>query len=140
LIFILYMYNLCISSFSAQRDGSMKQDTNPAYTCTSIQEMLSLFLSCCSYATASHVTSAYSPCNVTSPFPQIFSEFVGLDGTVSTEKRQTQTGKSANEDGILQRFQKLYYNGATERTTIDCHSLNVPQALFCILQCSSCFV
>jgi hypothetical protein len=101
------MYNLCISSFSAQSDGSMKQVTNPAYTCTSIQEMLSLFLSCCSYATASHVTSAYSPCKVTSPFPQIFSEFVGLDGSVSTEKRHTQIGKSAYEDGILQRFQKL---------------------------------
>ena len=81
----------------------MKQDTNPAYTCTSVQEMLSLFLSCCSYATASHVTSAYTPCNVTSPFPQIFSEFVGLDGSVSTEKRQT-LGKSAYEDGILQGF------------------------------------
>lgn len=107
LIFILHMYNLCISSFSAQRDGSMKQDTNPAYTCTSIQEMLSLFLSCCSYATASHVTSAYSPCNVTSPFPQIFSDFVGLDGSVSTEKRQSPIGKSAYEGGILQGFQKL---------------------------------
>ena len=85
----------------------MKQETNPAHTCTSIQEMLSLFLSCCSYATASHVTSAYSPCNVTSPFPQIFSDFIGLDGSVSTEKRQSHIGKSAYEDGILQGFQKL---------------------------------
>jgi len=85
----------------------MKQDRNPAHTCTSIQEMLSLFLSCCSYATASRVTSAYSPCNVTSPFPQIFSDFVGLDGSVSTEKRQSHIGKSAYEDGILQGFQKL---------------------------------
>jgi hypothetical protein len=53
------------------------------------------------------VTSAYSPCNVTSPFPQIFSEFVGLDGSINTEKRQTQIGKSAYEDGMLQGFQKL---------------------------------
>jgi hypothetical protein len=77
---------------SAQTDGSMKQDTNAAHTCTSIQEILSLFLSCCSYATASHVTSAYSPCNVTSPFPQIFSDFVGLDGSISTEKKQSHIG------------------------------------------------
>ncbi|KDR19639.1 protein misato homolog 1 isoform X2 [Zootermopsis nevadensis] len=70
----------------------MQQDRNPAYTCTSVQEMLSLFLTCCSYATASHVTSADSPCNVSSPFPQIFSEFVGLDGSVSTQKRPGNIG------------------------------------------------
>jgi hypothetical protein len=99
------MYYLCISLFSAERDGRMKQEANPAYTCTSIQEMLSLFLSCCSYATASNVTSAYSPCNVTSPFPQIFSEFVGLDGSVSAEKRPETLGKSVYENGILQGFQ-----------------------------------
>lgn len=76
----------------AQRGGRMQQDTNPAYMCSTVQEMLSLFFSCCSYATASHVTSANVPCNVTSPFPQFFSEFVGLDGSVRIERRPQNIG------------------------------------------------
>nr|CAD7435366.1 unnamed protein product [Timema monikensis] len=61
--------------------------SNQAYTCTSIKDMLSLFLSCCSYATLSHVTVANSACRVTAPFPQIFSDYVSIDGSTSDTKR-----------------------------------------------------
>lgn len=119
--------------FSAQRGGRMQQDTNPAYMCSTVQEMLSLFLSCCSYATASHVTSAYVPCNVTSPFPQIFSEFVGLDGSVRTEKRPGNIGKCQVSlprchtasvktnlfPTLCETLDVFYHTEATERSPMD---------------------
>ncbi|XP_069672251.1 protein misato homolog 1 [Periplaneta americana] len=74
------------------RSNRMQQDRNPAYMCANVQEMLNLFLSCCSYATASHVTSAQSPCKVTPPFPQIFTDSVGLDGSVNSNKRPENVG------------------------------------------------
>ncbi|PSN51241.1 Protein misato [Blattella germanica] len=77
---------------SPQGDVRMQQDRNPAYTCANVQEMLNLFLSCCSYATASQVTAAQSPLKVLSPFPQIFSDFVGLDGSVNAVKRLQNVG------------------------------------------------
>jgi hypothetical protein len=87
------LFHVFSALFSMTRDDRMHRNTNPAYMCSTVQEMLSLFLSCCSYATESHVTSAYTPCNVTSPFPQIFSEFVGVDGSVGSEKRPENIGK-----------------------------------------------
>lgn len=107
---------LCIYLPSVQ----MQQDRNPAYTCTSVQEMLSLFLTCCSYATASHVTSADSPCNVSSPFPQIFSEFVGLDGSVSTQKRPGNIGKCQNL--CVHLLSNLWYIISSVDVSIQCSS------------------
>ncbi|XP_047117531.1 protein misato [Schistocerca piceifrons] len=64
---------------------------SPAYSCSSVQEMLSLFLSCCSYATASQVTTSEKPLAVTSPFPQFFSKMVTPNGSLSTKERPPET-------------------------------------------------
>ncbi|XP_067002875.2 protein misato homolog 1 isoform X2 [Anabrus simplex] len=61
-------------------------NSNPAYSCKTVQEMLALFLSCCSYATLSHVTTAEFSCRVAPPVPKIFSDVVGPYGSVEMMK------------------------------------------------------
>lgn len=67
-------------------------DWNPAYRCTTVQEMISLFLSCCSYATASITHTADVPCKVAPPFPNLFSDNILRDGTVGTTPRTDNSG------------------------------------------------
>lgn len=68
---------------------SPKEDVrSPAYSCGSIQEMLSLFLSCCSYATVSQVSTIEKPVPVTPPYPQFFAPTIGKTGFISPNEQQ----------------------------------------------------
>lgn len=70
-----------------------KQREMPAYRCDSVQEMLTFYLSCSSYATASHVSSIETPMCVKTPFPNIFDEFVGTAGELLDVPRSRNQGK-----------------------------------------------
>nr|CAD7204007.1 unnamed protein product [Timema douglasi]CAD7397703.1 unnamed protein product [Timema poppensis] len=89
----IWMQSVVLRGITPNRMRNPKKEeeytlkSNQAYTCTSIKDMLSLFLSCCSYATLSHVTVANSACRVTAPFPQIYSDYVSIDGSISDTKR-----------------------------------------------------
>nr|XP_023030368.1 protein misato [Leptinotarsa decemlineata] len=66
---------------------AQKQRELPAYRCDSIEEMLTLFLSYTSEATASNVTVVHKPLDVRNPFPRIFNRNIGQNGCVSEFER-----------------------------------------------------
>lgn len=63
-------------------DKSKKQREMPAYRCETVQEMITFYLSCISYCTASNVCSISSPLSVQKPFPTIFDNTVSENGDI----------------------------------------------------------
>lgn len=59
----------------------------PAYRCNDVQEMISFYLSCTCYATASHVTTIQKGMIIKVPYPKIFKENINQNGFVSKESR-----------------------------------------------------
>lgn len=72
-----------------------KQKGMAAYHCKTINEMLSLYVSCNSYNSATNVTSISQGLKVVSPYPKIFDGSVGVDGNITGVER-------------LDRISKLY--------------------------------
>lgn len=64
-----------------------KQLDLPAYKTNSVQEMLSLYLSCSTYATASNVTVVNRGMSTRTPFPNLFDERLNGDGNVAASSR-----------------------------------------------------
>lgn len=63
-------------------DKSKKQREMPAYRCETVQEMITFYLSCVSYCTASNICNISSPLSVQKPFPNIFDNTVGENGDI----------------------------------------------------------
>lgn len=71
-----------------------KQKDMPAYSCKSVKDMLTFYMSCTNYACATDVTTLEKGLNVSLPFPKIFDEIVGINGNIQTEPRLLGIGKS----------------------------------------------
>ncbi|XP_072393541.1 protein misato [Diabrotica undecimpunctata] len=71
-----------------------KQRELPAYRCSSVNEMLALYLSYSTDATASNVTVADDPLTVKNPFPQIFKNNVGCHGYINENMSDNQRVES----------------------------------------------
>ncbi|KAF2899962.1 hypothetical protein ILUMI_06229 [Ignelater luminosus] len=64
-----------------------KQKDMPAYRCNSVNEMLSLYLSCNYFISATNVTTVTKGLSVKTPYPSIFDPFVGTDGNINNTPR-----------------------------------------------------
>lgn len=69
-----------------------KQKEMAAYQCRNINEMLNLYLACNCHASATAVNVVYKGLNVSAPFPNIFDQFVDLDGNIIRKPRQANIG------------------------------------------------
>ncbi|KAB0803996.1 hypothetical protein PPYR_00966 [Photinus pyralis] len=65
-----------------------KQILMPAYNCNTVNEMLSFYLSCNYYFCLNNVTTVAQGISVKTPFPDIFDEFVGVDGNICADSRR----------------------------------------------------
>lgn len=70
-----------------------KQKEMAAYKCNTVKDMIDFYLSCTTYATASNLTTLEKPMPTKNPFPDIFDEFVGIDGNVYANSRLKETSK-----------------------------------------------
>lgn len=68
-----------------------QQQNTPAYKCKTVNEMLSYYMSCTCYASATNITNIQKPLNVVKPFPNIFHSSVGIDGNIHPEPRPQNT-------------------------------------------------
>lgn len=60
-----------------------KQQRMPAYKCSSVHEMMTLYFACSCHATATHLTDVKTPMNIKEPFPKIFNKNVYSNGDIS---------------------------------------------------------
>lgn len=65
----------------------------PAYRCDSIAEMMQMYISYSTHATATNVTIVHKPLGVKNPFPKFFSECVDVDGQVIENPRPQELSK-----------------------------------------------
>lgn len=70
-----------------------KQKDMPAYSCNSVNEMLSLYLSCNYFLSATNVTAVTKGLSVKTPYPSIFDPFVGSDGNINSTPRPEHLSK-----------------------------------------------
>lgn len=61
---------------------SLKQENVPAYKCDSVKSMLSYYLSCTTYASASQVTAIEKALPINPFYPKIFDDRVGRTGSI----------------------------------------------------------
>lgn len=87
------MQHLTLRGIQESRLKSTKQKDLPAYHCETVKDMLEFYLSCTTYATASHVTALNKPLPTRNPFPDIFDEWIGVDGNVNAIARTEHTSK-----------------------------------------------
>lgn len=59
----------------------------PAYKCESVTEMINFYLSCTTYATATNTTVVSRQIPVNTPFPNIFDQRVGVNGSIIAKDR-----------------------------------------------------
>ncbi|XP_044744875.1 protein misato [Coccinella septempunctata] len=59
-----------------------RQKDLPAYKCKTVEEMLQFYLSCTTTLSLNHATSVSNSLEVGEPFPKIFDEFVGFNGSI----------------------------------------------------------
>lgn len=70
-----------------------KQRELPAYTSRNITDMLNMYLSYTTEATASNVTIVEKALDVRTPFPNIFGQELGITGNVSAKLRENGISK-----------------------------------------------
>lgn len=58
-----------------------------AFKCKNVEEMLSYYVACNSYGSATHVTSVEHRMNIRTPFPRYFDGTLGIDGDVQESPR-----------------------------------------------------
>ncbi|XP_017882951.1 protein misato [Ceratina calcarata] len=61
---------------------AMKQISKPAYRCSSVHEMMTLYLAATCHASATYLSSISSPLNIKCPYPKIFNNNVTETGDV----------------------------------------------------------
>lgn len=62
---------------------AQNQMSKAAYKCSTVHEMMSLFLSCSCHASATHFTNISAPLTIKHPFPKIFNSHVMRNGNIS---------------------------------------------------------
>ncbi|CAG9820461.1 unnamed protein product [Phaedon cochleariae] len=83
-----------------------KQRELPAYRCRTIEEMMAMYLSYSTQATASNVTVVHKGLDVRSTFPRVFRGEVGKDGVVSAFPRDEKTDMTDVETRTPQKTPK----------------------------------
>ena len=62
---------------------AMKQMSKPAYRCSTVHEMMTLYLACTCHASATYLSTISSALNVKEPFPKIFSNDITETGDIA---------------------------------------------------------
>lgn len=60
-----------------------KQMSKPAYRCSSVHEMMTLYLACTFHASATYLTNIEAPLKIALPYPKIFNNNVTEDGNIA---------------------------------------------------------
>ncbi|CAL7946551.1 unnamed protein product [Xylocopa violacea] len=61
---------------------AMKQMSKPAYKCSTVHEMMTLYLACTCHASATYLANISSPLNIKPPYPKIFNNTVTETGDI----------------------------------------------------------
>ncbi|EGI70724.1 PREDICTED: protein misato [Acromyrmex echinatior] len=61
-----------------------KQISKPAYRCSSVHEMMTLYLACTCHASATYLSNIEAPLKITLPYPKIFNNNVTKDGNIAS--------------------------------------------------------
>ncbi|XP_018334955.1 protein misato-like [Agrilus planipennis] len=72
---------------------SQNQQNLPAFKCNTVQEMLTYYMACTTYASANNVTVVDKALTVKTPYPDIFNAHVGIDGNIIADMRPEDSGK-----------------------------------------------
>lgn len=75
---------------------AMKQMSKPAYRCSTVHEMMTLYLACTCHASATYLSTIPSALNVKDPFPKIFSNDITESGDIA--KWPVGSGKSMKQN------------------------------------------
>ncbi|XP_031847149.1 misato mitochondrial distribution and morphology regulator [Nomia melanderi] len=62
--------------------NAMKQMSKPAYRCSTVHEMMTLYLACTSHASATYLSTISSPLKIKDPYPKIFNKNVTATGDI----------------------------------------------------------
>lgn len=62
---------------------AQKQVSMPAYKCSTVHEMMSFYLACSCYASATHLTNIEAPLQIRDPYPNIFQDNVYKNGNIT---------------------------------------------------------
>ncbi|XP_003707902.1 misato mitochondrial distribution and morphology regulator [Megachile rotundata] len=62
---------------------AMKQMSKPAYRCSSVHEMMMLYLACTCHASATYLSTISSPLSIKEPFPKIFNNDITENGEIA---------------------------------------------------------
>lgn len=62
--------------------NAMKQMSKPAYRCSTVHEMMTLYLACTCHASATYLSNVSSPLNIRPPYPRIFDNNVNENGDI----------------------------------------------------------
>lgn len=60
-----------------------KQISKPAYRCSSVHEMMTLYLACTCHASATYLCNIEAPLKIVEPYPKIFNNNVTEDGNIA---------------------------------------------------------
>ncbi|EZA51335.1 hypothetical protein DMN91_002071 [Ooceraea biroi] len=60
-----------------------KQMSKPAYRCSSVHEMMTLYLACTCHASATYLSDVEAPLKISIPYPKIFNNNVTEDGNIA---------------------------------------------------------
>lgn len=60
-----------------------KQISKPAYRCSSVHEMMTLYLTCACHASATHFSNIVAPLKIVDPYPSIFDNNVTENGDIA---------------------------------------------------------
>lgn len=88
----IYYQSISVRGIPIQRlrnPETPAKSNNLSYTCTTIKELVQLYLSYCS-STVSNVTTAATPLKTKTPFPQIFSPHVSCLGSVDAKSTRAE--------------------------------------------------
>lgn len=61
---------------------AMKQMSKPAYRCSSVHEMMTLYLAATCHASATYLSNVTSPLNIKCPYPKIFNNNITATGDI----------------------------------------------------------
>ncbi|XP_012164515.1 protein misato [Bombus terrestris] len=81
------MQSIVLRGISEERlkrpiSDAMKQMSKPAYRCSTVHEMMMLYLACTCHASATYLSNISSPLNIKPPYPKIFNNNITETGDV----------------------------------------------------------